>query len=66
MIEAWRDACVMGTEHKKNEQINGDYDISQQDAASVSIDTVYPHHSVIFIAFLWLKLYSILNPSVAF
>lgn len=40
MIEAWGDACVMGTEHEENEQTSRDDDVSQQDAASVS--KIYP------------------------
>lgn len=64
MKEAWRDACVMGTEREENEQMSGDDDASQQDAASVSKDISWPY--VIFIAVLWLKLHSILNPSVTF
>lgn len=42
MIEAWRDACVMGTEREENEQTSGDDDASQQDAASVSKDISLP------------------------
>lgn len=36
MIEAWRDACVMGTEREENKQTSGGNDASQEDTASVS------------------------------
>lgn len=36
MIEAWGDACVMGTESEATEKTSGEDDAAQLDTASVS------------------------------